>query len=326
MSLESNNAEYLKNLSGDSTIIYFLRVLYGLMVDYGVYLPSENYATFPVIISKSQLAFLIERGFADSLVKTLPELAARKMVQTLSIEDFESPEDVRTLFIESTGTFLTSMARALDPDEPQIPEWWDAPVPFAICSRGVLRLNPTAIQKFGQGLERLNAKNLPSKRDEFIVRVDGRERSRLFAFKKLRPSIYSLEDCTEDLTEAQDITWWASVGKACAHEIENRGGKWKRSKTQPEILPGNSNRKVLACEWNGQSQGYLVIDDIIAENPKPNPEIIANPVNNNNSDSAEEHVINNIGPQAMALLAAGQTQNYRENNYGNFSDKYEVMI
>ena len=333
MSLENNSFEYLKTLSGESTITYFLRAMYGLMVDYGVFLAS-NLSEQITIVSKSQLAFLMERGFSDSFVKNLPELALRGMFQPLSIDDFEYPENIKALFIETTGTFLTNMARALNPNEPQVPEWWDAPVSFAICSRGILRLNPTSIQKFGKGLERLNAKNLPLGRDEFIVRVEGPERSRFITFKKLRPSIFSLEDCTEDLTEAQDITWWASVGKACVKEIENNGGKWKHSTTLPAQ---KDNQKILNCDWNGQSQGYLIIEEAqpvqtqlnnINFNEKSKqknsefPETNFDSISQDSESGDSEHVISNIGPQAMALLSAGQSHD----NYNNYTKNYEVMI
>lgn len=336
MSLENSNSEYLKTLSGESTITYFLRAMYGLSVDYGVFLAS-NLSEQITIVSKSQLAFLMERGFSDSLVKNLPELALRGMFQPLSVDEFDYPDDIKALFIEATGTFLTNMARALNPNEPQVPEWWDAPVSFAICSRGILRLNPTSIQKFGKGLERLNAKNLPLGRDEFIVRVEGPERSRFITFKKLRPSIFSLEDCTEDLTEAQDITWWASVGKACVKEIENNGGKWKHSATLPDPKNQKDNQKILNCDWNGQSQGYLIIEE--AQPPKTqlnninfneklqqkNSEFPETNLETNFDSISEdsEHVISNIGPQAMALLSAGQTH---DNNYENYPKNYEVMI
>ncbi len=322
MSLENNTLEYLETLSGDSTITYFLRAMYGLMVDYGVFI-APSLSEKMVVVSKSQLAFLIERGFSEALVKNLPELALRRMFEPLNAEDFDFPEDIKTLFIETTGTFLTNMARALNPYEPQVPEWWDAPVSFAICSRGILRLNPTAIQKFGKGLEKLNAKNLPSRRDEFIVRVEGPERSNFIAFKKLRPSIFSLEDCTEDLTEAQDITWWASVGKACIKEIESNGGKWKRSNSLPDSKNENKNQKILPCEWNNQSQGFLIIEEneIISKNETSNLNQKIDFQEQIPEDS--ENVINNIGPQAMALLSAGQI---RENYNENYPKNYEVMI
>ncbi|MBQ3446827.1 MAG: hypothetical protein IJG37_04195, partial [Synergistaceae bacterium] len=205
---------------------------------------------------------------------------------------------------------------ALYPDEPQFPEWWNAPVPFALSSRGVLRLNDTAISMFGYGLEKLNAQELPD-RDEFIVRLDGLNGTRFIAFRKLRPGIFTVDDCTEDLTDAQDITWWAAVGQAWVREIEAQGGKWQRLNNPPE----GKGKAFRACEWQGQLQGYLSVEmprrqkdpqpkSEPTEPPEPpeppepqqepQPEIIRRP----------DDVITNIGPQAMALLAAGQSRGH----------------
>ena len=51
------------------------------------------------------------------------------------------------MFIETGGAFVAKLSRALNPDEPQFPEWWEAPVAFAMSARGKLILNPEAIKK-----------------------------------------------------------------------------------------------------------------------------------------------------------------------------------
>lgn len=300
----------MDSLTPESTLLYFLRTLFGSAAEYAVYIPDDGDV---IVLTKGQLVFLVERGCADAMIKTLPQLVARNIIRPVDIEGMEYPEEIRALYVENTGSFVGTLETALYPDEPQYPEWWNAPVPFAICSRGVLRINDTAANMFGLGLERLNARELPE-RDEFIVRLDGLNGTRFIAFRKLRPGIFTVDDCTEDLNDAQDITWWAAVGQAWVKEIEAKGGKWQRLSAPPE---GNG-RAFRQCDWQGQLQGYLSIEmpgktktpapkkqkpKKAATPPPPEPEPAAIP-----EDRRADDVITDIGPQAMALLAAGQTR------------------
>lgn len=291
----------------------FLRTLFSSAAEYAVYIPSVGEV---IVLNKGQLVFLVERGCADAMIKTLPQLTERGIIQPVSPESIEYPQDLRALYVSNTGSFTGSLETALYPDAPQFPEWWNAPVPFVLSSRGVLRLNDTAISMFGYGLEKLNAQELPD-RDEFIVRLDGLNGTRFIAFRKLRPGIFTVDDCTEDLTDAQDITWWAAVGQAWVREIEAHGGKWQRLNNPPE----GKGKAFRACEWQGQLQGYLSVEmprrqkdpqpkseppeppeptEPQQEPQPPQPEIIRRP----------DDVITNIGPQAMALLAAGQSRGH----------------
>ena len=312
-----NERDYsLKSLTPDSTLLYFLRTLFGTAAEYAVYIPDSGEV---ITLTKGQLVFLVERGCADAMIKTLPQLSARNIVRPINPEEIEYPDEVSALYVETTGSFIGTLETALYPDEPQYPQWWDAPVPFAISSRGVLRLNDTAISMFGSGLEKLNASELPD-RDEFIVRLEGTNGARFMAFRKLKPGIFTLDDCTEDLNDAQDITWWAAVGQTWVKEIEAKGGKWQRLSAPPE----GRKKGYRTCEWQGQIQGYLDIQmprrksqpkpqespQESQQQPQPEPQqeepIQPEPLTMRQPDD----VIGRIGPQAMALLAAGQSREH----------------
>ena len=307
----------LSSLTPDSTLLYFLRTLFGSTAEYAVYIPDSGDV---IVLNKGQLVFLVERGCADAMIKTLPQLASRNIIRPVNPEEIEYPEEIRALYVETTGSFISSLEIALYPDEPQYPEWWNAPVPFALSSRGVLRLNDTAIKMFGNGLERMNAKELPE-RDEFIVRLDGLNGTRFIAFRKLKPGIFTIDDCTDDLNDAQDITWWAAVGQIWVKEIESQGGKWERLNNPPK----GKSKSFRACEWQGQIQGYLNIN--MPKRKKAAPKKIESPEpeleSKQESQPEIKHediqpeevmtrrpddVVSSIGPQAMALLAAGQSR------------------
>ena len=313
-----NERDYsLKSLTPESTLLYFLRTLFGTTAEYAVYIPDSGDV---IVLTKGQLVFLVERGCADAMIKTLPQLAARNIVRPINPEEIEYPDEATALYVETTGAFMGTLETALYPDEPQYPSWWDAPVPFAITSRGVLRLNDTAVSMFGTGLEKLNASELPE-RDEFIVRLEGTNGARFMAFRKLRPGIFTLDDCTEDLNDAQDITWWAAVGQTWVKEIEAKGGKWQRLSAPPE----GRKKGYRACEWQGQLQGYLAIHMPPRKKPAPKSQEQETPPQSQPEPQPKheepiqpepltmrrpDDVIGSIGPQAMALLAAGQSREH----------------
>ncbi len=309
MSSEDNA---LKSLAPESTLLYFLRALFACAAEYAVYIPDSGDV---IALTKGQLVFLVERGCAEAMIKTLPQLSARNIIRPINLDEIEYPSDARALYVETTGAFIGTLETAINPDEPQFPKWWDAPVPFAISSRGVLRLNDTALNLFGAGLEKMNVSDLPE-RDEFIVRLEGLNGMRFIAFRKLKPGIFTVDDCTDDLTDAQDITWWAAVGQTWVKEIESQGGTWQRLSAPPE----GRTKGFRACEWQGQIQGYLDIQmpkRKKAPTPQKSQEIPQEPPQNEEPIQPEpltamrqDDVITNIGPQAMALLAAGQSREH----------------
>ena len=301
-----NDSDYsLSSLTPESTLLFFLRTLFGAAAEYAVYMPDSGDI---IVLTKGQLVSLVERGCGDAMIKTLPQLSARKIIRPVEVSAIDYNDQTRALYVETAGAFIGTLRTAVYPDEPQFPSWWDAPVPFAITSRGVLRLNNTAVKMFGSGLEKMNVSELPE-RDEFIVRLEALNGARFMAFRKLKPGIFTIDDCTDDLNDAQDITWWAAVGQAWVKEIEAKGGKWQRLSSVPE----GRKKGYRACEWQGELQGYLAIKmparkknvqqvpkepPKIQETNKPEASVIRKP----------DNVISNIGPQAMALLAAGQSR------------------
>ncbi|MBQ7215737.1 MAG: hypothetical protein IJS39_07105 [Synergistaceae bacterium] len=308
------------DLSPESTLIYFLRTLFTSGAEYAVYIPNSGDV---IVLTSGQLSLLVERGCADAMIKSLPQLVLRNIVQPVNLESIEYPQELRALYVTNTGSFAGNLETALYPDEPQYPEWWNAPVPFALSSRGLLRLNDTAKSMFGAGLEQMNAHELPE-RDEFIVRLDGLNGTRFIAFRKLRAGIFTIDDCTEDLTDAQDITWWAAVGQTWVKEIESQGGKWQRLSEPPQ----EKGRAFRACEWQGEIQGYLVVEmpsrkkKVQPQKSEPEKPSVQAPAPEAGQVITEQYeptikspddVIGSIGPQAMALLASGQA---RENEGG----------
>ncbi|MCR5346802.1 MAG: hypothetical protein K6E38_03415 [Fretibacterium sp.] len=300
--------DLLLSLSRDSSLLVFLRALYSLMLDYGVYLPDGGE---PLIFSKQQMVILVEQGETDTPLKDMPALAGRGLFRPIAAENLD--EELDALVVTRSGTRVLPLLSALNPEEAELPEWWEAPVPFAMITRAGMKLNPTAILMFGSGLERLKVSELPDK-DEFIVQLEGRAKPVFLAFRRLEPDIFVLDDCTGDLVEAQDISWWAAVGRTWVSEIEARGQTWHRADSQ-------SGSRSWPCEWEGRFLGYFCVDgpdpssDKEPKEPRKRSAKSRRRASRRNNAPAttvtaakEDEVLKAIGPQTMALLAAGQSR------------------
>ena len=90
------------DLSPESTLIYFLRILFSSDAEYAVYIPDSGNV---IVLDKGQLSFLVERGCADAMIKTLPQLVQRNIVQPVNPETLEYPQDLRALYVSNTGSF-----------------------------------------------------------------------------------------------------------------------------------------------------------------------------------------------------------------------------
>ena len=302
--------ERLRSLSRSSPLLVFLRAMYGLMLDYGVYLPDGS---DPIVLSKEQLVVLVERGRAEAPVRDLPALARDGLFRPLAPEGLPNPDATQALVLERRGARTATISEAVSRTEPEYPEWWEAPVPFALCARTGVKLNRAAAAAFGSDLERLSVVDLPEK-DEFIVELEGRERPCYLTFRRVDRDVFIIDDCTGDLAEAQDISWWAAVGRRWATVLESGGASWRRADSLPEDFKGQS----WPCEWQGRFLGYLCVeglppaaepkrrrrtkDDGEPEGPRRRGRRKAD------APKKEDEVLKAIGPQTMALLTPGQVR------------------
>ena len=294
--------ELLLSLSPGSTLLVLLRTLYRLLLDYGALWPDGSEQAF--VFHKDQLVALIERGQSEALVRDLPRLADEGLIRPVG--PGEEGEGAQALLVERRGARVLPLAEAAAPWEPKFPEWWEAPLPFALCARGRMRINRTAALMFGTDLERLSVADLPEK-DEFIVDLEGRDPPCFLAFRRLEPDIFILEDCTGDLMEAQDISWWAGLGRAWVASIEKEGRTWRR---EEDALPEGFAGQAWPCEWEGRFLGWLCVEGPAAsdggEPDAPPPIPRKKPRARRSPPKREDEVLKAIGPQTMGLLAPGR--------------------
>ena len=319
--MNESHSHSLKSLTPASSLVVLLRALYRMVLDYGVL------ATFgdPVVFTKDQLVSLIERSSTEILIEDIPKMAAQGFFKPAAPENgFPESEQLQVLLIEEDGASVSSMKDALTPREPDYPEWWEAPLPLAMRNRRKLYINRTSMLMFGSDLTRLPVYDLPEK-DEFLVELEGRERPCLLMFRRLEPDIFILEDCTGDAVAAEDITWWAAIGKAWVSALN--GEKRRSWRSDKGDLDGEKYA-VLPCEWEGTLLGYFCV-----EQPKGTPKSTgtfdpskakpSSKIRKGRSAPAsltpkqaglkkENETLAALGPQAMGLLAPGSGFNVPE--------------
>ena len=339
----------LKFLTPDSDLTEMLRTMYRTWTDHCVMLPPWDSRDY-VVFTKGQLVLLIERDSPDVRIADIPRLAAEGTFKPLLFSDRPAlpddadgnPDDLQVLVIEDGQVGLSSMREALASREPDFPVWWEAPVPLVIHRRRRIYPNPTAAQMFGEDLKGF-PRELPGK-DEFLVNLQNGQPPRSLMFSRLEDDIFTLEDCTGDVSAAADIAWWAALGKAWM-AILDKGKRVDRRYEKAEIEEMRegelaalaAENTLIPCEWEDGILGYLCVKKRVvkkksfgkakaektkttgrkaarkslrpagkpAEKGGLSEEISKSEKMSEEVSKEENDILRVLGPQAMGLLAPG---------------------
>jgi hypothetical protein len=263
----------LKSLTTRSSLTELLRALYRMGMDYCVLPPSGDFADV-VVFTKDQLVSLIERSSSDAFIAEIPKRVASGLFKPVAIfksdsssSDFVSkggfaePERLQVLIVEDDGAKVSSLREALAQRMPDFPEWWEAPVPFAMCGYGKLHVNRTAMLMFGPDLKRMPVGDIPDK-NEFLVTLEGGQNQShcSVTFRRLEGDTFALEDSTSDIVAAEDVAWWAAVGKAWAATLDEEKRAYRRC-GEEEAEPLRAENTVIPCQWEGELLGYFCVEN-----------------------------------------------------------------
>ncbi|MDR1621521.1 MAG: hypothetical protein LBS00_04015, partial [Synergistaceae bacterium] len=330
-----SRAQELKALTTRSSLAVLLRTLYRMGLDYCVLPPADGFADV-IVFTKDQLVSLIERNSSETAIFDISKRVAQGVFKPVAIfksdasssnfvskGGFADPERLQVLVVDEEGANVSSLKEALIPRSPNFPEWWEAPIPFAMCGRGKVHINRTAMLMFGPDLKRLTTDDLPDK-NEFLVTLEGRQSPCTVTFRRLEGDIFMLDDCTSDALVAADIAWWAAVGKAWAAALDEEKRPHRRcGDMEAENLRADSGYTVFPCEWEGELLGYFCvakktekktekkIEEKIeekAEKKEPRSRSAASAKKSavrQTRDSAENETLKALGPQTMGLLVPG---------------------
>jgi len=129
-----------------------------------------------------------------------------------------------------------------------------------MCGYGKLHVNHTAMLMFGPGLKRMPLTDIPDK-NEFLVTLEGGESRCSVTFRRLEGDIFVLEDSTSDIAAAEEVAWWAAVGKAWAAALDRENRSYRRCGEEEAEDLRSREALVLACEWGGELLGYFCVED-----------------------------------------------------------------
>lgn len=299
----SRNHE-LQTLTLHSSVLVLLRTLYRMVLDYCVLKPSGDSGSV-VVFTKDQLISLIERSSPDIAVGDIPDLAVRGLFRPVSISDRER---VQVLVVGEAGADVMPAGKALTATGPSFPAWWEVPVALALKREGKLYFNPTALAVFPHDLKKIAVRDLPD-RDEFMVKLEGGGSvPGVIAFRRLEKNVFMLEDCTGDIAAAEEISWWAAVGRAWAEMLDREKRKYRRC-DEAESQALHAAYEVLPCEWDGELRGYFCVEKAANDisRPEVSPKKGVSRVSKTAHDrkNIENTTLTTLGPQAMGLLAPG---------------------
>lgn len=201
------------------------------------------------VLHKEKLIAYIGMGLAgEPVLDVLAEKGKPLLNEPVELED-------KKVLLISQGKSSVKVWDELLNTVPDLPPWWEVPVPVVRINRESLDLNEEALSLFPEiSLSSSEIKILIEK-GELIYSLN--ETDRLF-LHRMKGSYFFVEDIGKDLSVAEDIGWWSSVGKALVERLRRENynvervnnGLFDRSDEKSEFLP---------CGWNGELLGYLKI-------------------------------------------------------------------
>ena len=258
-----SSAQEIKSgmLSTESGIQETLRALYFYGTDYIMLKIGRR----EKLVHKEQMISLMEldreKTTIDEMsVMTLPEPASGKTC----VEDV--PPDTALLMFCRKGAgpagslSMTSFGeyreQKIKDAEAVYPDWWGAPIPLLYMDDERVALNDTAGSKIPCDAKGLAAQADKMKRDG-IITVKDKKRELTFSLHPLEDNVYLLEDISGDFEMAEELVWWAAVGKAFVRRVEENGAVVRRM--SPTETPPASAAEILPCSWENESLGSIAI-------------------------------------------------------------------
>jgi hypothetical protein len=230
------------------------------------------------LVHKEQMISLMELGREST---TVDEMSAMTLSEPASgktrVEDVP-PDTALLMFVRKGGGPAGSLSKTsfgeyreqkIKESETVYPEWWGAPLPLLYMDNERVALNDAAGAKISCDAKELAAQAEKMKRDG-IITVKDKKREMTFSLNPLEENVYLVEDVSGDFEMAEELVWWAAVGKAFVRRLEENGAEVRR--ISPLETPPAASTEVLPCLWDNEPLGSIVIgmpgDDDRDETPE----------------------------------------------------------
>jgi hypothetical protein len=258
-------------LSTFSNVREVLRALYNYGPDY-IMLRTDRGER---LLHKEHLVSLLELGREAA---TIDDMTSDDVGEPLSararIED-TPPDTLMLVFVQGDGpsgelsrmTFGEYRERGIrgDAASRRPPAWWGAPLPLMLVDGGRVSLNRRGAELMPCGEDELSKRAARMALDKMVT-VKDKRRERTFSLQPLDERVFLIEDISGDFEMAEDLVWWAAVGKAFFGRLEENGAVIRRLPPMGEAPEDAA--EIIPCLWEGEPVGSLAISFGGAEAPE----------------------------------------------------------
>ncbi|MDR1915216.1 MAG: hypothetical protein LBQ58_01410 [Synergistaceae bacterium] len=260
----TNNAADVKSdmLTVSSTVQEILRALYFYGTDYIMSVIGRRER----LIHKEQLVALLENGKENSTLEDIMSVVLNEPLAAKTLIEDIPQETVLLIFQQAGGespgalsrsTFEEYRERKIKESEFAFPEWWGIPLPILHIFGDRVYLNDPAYDLVSGDVKYL-ADQISRIRQEKIIVLKGPKHEKTFALYQMTDDAFLMEDISGDFEMAEDLIWWASVGKTLFRRMEENGLLFKR--LTPLESPPENSAEVISCMWEGELLGRLSIE------------------------------------------------------------------
>ena len=151
-----------------------------------------------------------------------------------------------------------------------LPEWWNVPLPMLFFSGEKVHVNPTASSVLG--IESAQADTLRASVErgihsgDFLLEIPSNQGEGVYAMNKVCENVYFIEDISADAEMAEQLIWWAAVGRTLVTRMESNGLKITHHRIG-DSLPENT-LETLSCSWDENELGFISVTELNAEEDK----------------------------------------------------------
>lgn len=203
----------------------------------------------PIYIRQEELIAAMERGFGGSSLGYWLKKSHRSASE---LKDFSPDESI--VLMEGASCRLVKAVDLKGAAAGEMHSWMDLPFPLIHRSAaGELSMNGVAENLFEGKIMPSSLFDQALKEREALYFVNDKP----FLLRHLGYGYFTLEEIDEEVELAQEIIWWAAVGKALSERLEGQDVEVKRL---PENFPLNGvDGELLLCSWGNTPLGYLLL-------------------------------------------------------------------
>jgi hypothetical protein len=217
------------------------------------------------LVHKEQLVALLELGREMATIEEIMSVVLHEpMSARMHLEDIP-PDTPLLVFAQHGGgssgglsrmTFEEFRERRIKESAVALPDWWDAPLPLLYADSERVSLNDACAKLMPCDAHTL-ARQSERMLGEKMVTVRDKKEERTFSLAPLDENVFLVEDISGDFEMAEELVWWAAVGKAFFRRLEENGAVIRR--LSPYETPPEGAAEVVSCSWDGELIGLLAM-------------------------------------------------------------------